>query len=328
MNIPEQRDSITQILEDLGFTEHHFVQGRASVADLFRPGQRCGIYVLHCSNGEYYAGQAVDVIRRYTQHRMTHTDIRKISFKRLTRDMLDDEERNVIWTLESQGVALRNIALASVPVGESDFDLVMPREEQERWLDGVCCESADGERFDDPALRRRYRLKYEKLMAMPDHERVLEVLREYRKVGIPCPKKSEVSFWSCSCLPASNPDFVVYARVNISLQEVLTIGSYRLEGVPLVSFHAALSPIEEVYGDSPEQFFEAYPALFADGEIYCSGGPDQFHFEVESFSDAINLMHDSLIAKCIRLFNMRLMRKGPCLNKASHCLALGDHILG
>lgn len=125
MNIPEQRDSITQILEDLGFTEHHFVQGRASVADLFRPGQRCGIYVLHCSNGEYYAGQAVDVIRRYTQHRMTHTDIRKISFKRLTRDMLDDEERNVIWTLESQGVALRNIALASVPVGESDFDLVM-----------------------------------------------------------------------------------------------------------------------------------------------------------------------------------------------------------
>ena len=72
------------LLDSLGFLPTQNVQGRASVADLFKPQKRCGIYILHFANGEFYAGQAVDVTRRYAQHRSTYDDIVKLSFKSLT----------------------------------------------------------------------------------------------------------------------------------------------------------------------------------------------------------------------------------------------------
>ena len=128
------QDYATRLLEKLGFPASRYVRGRASIADMFRPGKRCGIYLLHCSNAEYYAGQAADVTRRYVQHRKTHADIERISFKRVRRDRLDIEERRVIWALEEAGIYLRNIALTSIPHGASDFDLIMSPEEQERWL--------------------------------------------------------------------------------------------------------------------------------------------------------------------------------------------------
>ena len=40
------------------FSQPYYGQGRASIADLFPPGQRCGLYILHFANGEIYAGQA------------------------------------------------------------------------------------------------------------------------------------------------------------------------------------------------------------------------------------------------------------------------------
>jgi hypothetical protein len=64
-----------RVLKELGFSRVSHVQGGASIADLFKPHERCGIYVLHFTNGEFYAGQAVDVTRRYVQHRETHKDI-------------------------------------------------------------------------------------------------------------------------------------------------------------------------------------------------------------------------------------------------------------
>ena len=111
--------------KDYGFSIEHPVEGRASIADLFKPKQRCGIYILHFKNGQYYAGQAVDVVRRYAQHRVTHTDIVNISFRCVPRARLNEEERNLIWALERDNFVLRNITFASMPPTESDFDLLM-----------------------------------------------------------------------------------------------------------------------------------------------------------------------------------------------------------
>jgi hypothetical protein len=74
------------VLEAIGFSRRwKYVQGRASIADLFKPHRRCGIYVLRFSNEEFYAGQAVDVTRRYAQHRKTHGDIEQMAFKQVPR---------------------------------------------------------------------------------------------------------------------------------------------------------------------------------------------------------------------------------------------------
>jgi hypothetical protein len=132
------------------------VKGRASIADLLKSDERCGIYVLHFANGEFYAGQAVDVTRRYVQHRKTHDDIDKIAFKRVPRNKLNDEERTVIWHLEQKGCSLRNVTFTSIPKGESDFDLVMSIEEQERWLNDLDYVEDSGDRLTNPDVRRKY----------------------------------------------------------------------------------------------------------------------------------------------------------------------------
>src|SRR5215213_10491999 len=137
----------------MGFSPWRQVHGRASIADFFKPGRRCGIYVLRFSNEEFYAGQAVDVTRRYAQHRKTHADIEQMAFKQVPRDKLDEEERSLIWCLERQGWPLRNVTFTSMPKAESDFDLVMPPEEQERWLGDLGYVDDGGERLIDPALR-------------------------------------------------------------------------------------------------------------------------------------------------------------------------------
>ncbi len=65
----------------MGFLPWRQVHGRAWLADFFKPRRRRGIYVLRVSNAEVYVGQAVDVTRRYAQHRRTHADIEQIAFK-------------------------------------------------------------------------------------------------------------------------------------------------------------------------------------------------------------------------------------------------------
>jgi hypothetical protein len=79
------------------------------LANTNKPPRRCGIYILRFSNGEVYAGQAVDVTRRYAQHRKTYGDIEQMAFKQTPRGKLDEEERSLIWRLERQGWPLRNV---------------------------------------------------------------------------------------------------------------------------------------------------------------------------------------------------------------------------
>ena len=228
----------------LGFSPWQHVRTRASIADLFKPQRRCGIYVLRFSNGEFYAGQAVDVTRRYVQHRKTHGDIEEIAFKPLPRGRLSEEERALIERLEQEGWQLRNIALASIPKGESDFDLVMPPEEQERWLNALNYVDGEGERLVDTDLRRKYRGRFQRFVEMPYAKEALDILRTYARVAVPAIRRGEVSFWSCSCLPTAD----VYSRVNINWQEVFTVstGFYGL----WFSFYLARSPLQQAFGNS------------------------------------------------------------------------------
>ena len=134
------------------------MEGRSSIADLCRPKQRCGIYLLRFSDGAVYCGQAIDVSRRFVQHRHTsdRSDSTMLAFKVTARSQLDTEEQRVIAALDCARVPHRNITYASVVTGDRDFDLIMSRELQERWLSDLHFVDQEGERVVDPALRERY----------------------------------------------------------------------------------------------------------------------------------------------------------------------------
>ncbi len=315
-----------RLLRDSNFLKTHYVENRASVADLFRPGHRCGIYVLHFANDEYYIGQAVDVTRRYVQHCKNHSDIVEISFRKVSQKKLDDVEREMIGLFERKGIPLRNIALTSIPRGESDFDLVMGESEQQRWLSDVEYQDWAGERPVEPALRQKYEHKFEQFKRKPHASAAIEILHEYVRKTVPAARRGEISFWGSSCLPAyHSPGVTIYSRININWQEVFTISSE--DDVLQFSWHVARSPLEVAFGPSLAKLKRTYRGIEITDHTYTPGGQDQVNFYVQDIEQAHELLQKEPILKSIRLFNYRLMKKGPCVYSRNHCLALADKLL-
>lgn len=301
------------VLERLQFGAPRFVWGRASIADLVPCNARCGVYVLHFSNGDLYAGQAVNVCRRYCQHRFVHPDIEHISFKPICQTDLSAHERNIIGELELCGLTLRNISLVTMPTGDCDFDLVMPPAQQQGWLDDPDYVDLSGSRFQDDEHRRRYARRFQKYMTMKDSTDALDVLREYVRAGIPRISEGEMSMWSVSCLPGGHraPKMTIYSRLNVGLQEVCTVGR---QGRMFYTFHMARSPLCEVFGKALGGLRRRYIGLTIEDHRYPSGGTDQIMLLAETKRCALSLVKDRDVVRAIRIFNLGLMRKGMRLN--------------
>lgn len=316
---------VENILHPLGFKITNYVEGRTSIADLYKPKRRCGIYVLHFSNAEFYAGQAVDVTRRYIQHSKVHGDIQQISFIEIPAEELNAVERNIIWTLEKKGIPLRNISLTSIPKGESDFDFVMSKENQEKWLNDLNFTDMTGSRPIYPDLRRKYERKYNQFLQKPNSEAVIKILRHYAQMCIPVVKRGEVSFWSCSCLPGSAGENTIYSRINIYWQEVLTVFEFKKK--IHFSFHLAASPLRNSFNVNIIGLQLRHKNLQIEEHRYNPGGQDQINLTVEGEDEALRLVQNKNVKKAIRLFNLRLMQKGACTWNKNHCLALADRLV-
>ncbi|MBC6935238.1 MAG: hypothetical protein DWB42_05310 [Chloroflexi bacterium] len=126
---------------------------------------------------------------------------------------LNDEERTTVSTLETGGFRLRNIQLVTFSYGDTDFDLVMPRSEQERWLTDLDFQDLTGTRVVDDTLRSHYGKSYRRLLEMPFAEEVIQVMRQYIRASIPAVKRGEIAFWMCSCLPGNTAG--LYSRINV-----------------------------------------------------------------------------------------------------------------
>ncbi len=311
----------------LDFPQWHEVTGRQSIADLYKPGERCGIYVLGFANGERYVGQAVDVVRRFTQHCKTRGDITHMTFRKVKKADLNAVEKDVIHTLDGRGLQLRNISLMSVVTGERDLDLVVSPEEQEQWLTGEREELQDApERVQDQALQARYVRRFEKFMEQPHAADALFILGLYLQMAVPFPRRTELSFWAVSCLPdTSSPSGgTVLFRVNLNMQEVFTLVDtpHGLEG----SFHLARSPYEQHLGENwADQLMGT--GWGVDGHAYEPGGQDQFNLWTIGITNIMDLLMDWGHAQAMCLLNLRLMRKGATYYGRSHCLALVEAAL-
>ena len=236
-------------IQALDFPAWREVTGRSSIADLHKPRERCGIYVLGFANGERYVGQAVDVVRRFNDHRKNHGDITHMTFRRVKKTDLNDVERHCIHTLEARGLRLRNISLMSVVQGERDLDLVVTPQEQEQWLSGERAGLEDADlHVQDQALRERYRRRFSQFMELPHAQDALFILGLYLGMVVPFPRRTELSFWAVSCLPdvGAPEGSTLLLRVNLNMQEVFSLFSD--ENGLWGSFHLAHSPYEEALG--------------------------------------------------------------------------------
>jgi hypothetical protein len=313
------------MLLQLGFKSTYFVQGRYSIADLYKPNERCGIYVLHFANGQYYVGLAVDVVRRFNQHRQHHTDIERISFKRVKESNLSDEEKNVIYHLEDFGAKLRNIQLVSIVEGETDLSLVISEEAQRQFFTELNFNSFEGSKLEIAAQREKYSKHFKAFEKLPYAQSVIQAWQTYVKIGIPFPLKTEYTFWSLT-LPSGNS----LSRMNINWQEVSSF--YFRKDDYWATFHMSYNPLAAVFGDDLAQLFDKYPDLYCIFDqnnlphFYQPGGQDQIGLEMPGtfFHEFIQI---EAVQKAIRTFNLRLMRKGPTIYNRYHSFDLSETVL-
>lgn len=316
------------LLHSLGFVRYETVVGCHSIADLFPSGERCGIYILHFADGWLYVGQAVEITRRYAQHRQVHLDMERISFKPVGSANLDAEEQTAVRILEDAGYRLRNIALVSMPIGETDFDVVMDRAEQDRWLVGGTYPESTGNRVTDSELRTKYHQKYQQFRQMPHSADAIALLRTYAQKCVPAFVGGEQSFWSCTCLPG-HPDrsTTILSRININWQEVFT--TFLVDGQLCATWHLARSP----FGDglhwrfTEQKLWWRYRAKIDPENRYAPGGDDQCAVTASGIGNLVGLLTDRQIVAAARLLNLRLCRKGPNQSSRYHCLDLADELI-
>ncbi len=315
---------VKKTIEEFNFPKFVWVYCRPTVADLFKPTKRCGIYVLRFTNNQFYVGQAVDVIRRFVQHVKTHNDIQEITFKTFPIKDLDNVERHLIKSLESKKVRLRNINLTSIPKGDTDLDLVIPGDQQQTWLQSNQVYELKQHIVLQPELQEKYSRRFRDLIKREEFIYFAKpFLIQYFKKCILDPAKTELTFWSLTCLNKafSDTNHIALSRLNLFWCEILTIWINDEKKISY-TFHLTKSLLTKSYLKSLK-----IKTLFIYDHFYQRGGSDQFSIEVTGLENALKLLNDEKVLMAIKTFNLRQMQKGATVFSKYHCIDLAKLIL-
>lgn len=312
--------NIESILSDNGFTVSFDVSSRHSISDLLGKKSRCGIYVLSFLDETYYVGQAIDVCRRFLQHKKNRNDIVKIYFKSEHKSNLNSYEIYTIRLLEKHTI-LRNINYASMPeLSCSELDQLIKDDEQKIWLSSSDSRIMHYKRVEDLRLRSRTEKRAEKMIYDQIFSKlVLPVMKKYTEKCIIEPYLTELTYWGCTCINTISNNFRLYSRINLRFQEVFTTGYDHARNTPTFSWHLAKSPFEGDFGkDSRIEFIDHY---------YQSGGQNQFQIYTEDFDSAMWLLNNEIFVHAAKSFNLGCMRKGAQPYAKTHCPTLADYLL-
>ena len=323
---------IAEAINKLGFRFESGlnVKGRLSISDLFpKSKNRCGIYLLEFSDNTFYIGQAVDNVKRFSQHRNNFDNILTYWFQEVNSQNLNETEKKLIQEAEVYGLLLTNKTYVSNIIGETDLDLIISFEDQFRWLKNN--KELPENNFDlFSRIETKYKIKYqqnfEKLLRLENYFTIKEILNIYIKKTLPAYKQTELSFWSLSCLPSTNKNtYPRYFCLNINAMEVFVSGYNKNNNEPFCFINISRNSLNEV---DLEEFTEKYKSLKIYEINYRAAGTDQICFHFSDFNDLKNALQlETKIIKSIKKLNLGLMRKGGTIYAPYHCFNLVNDVL-
>lgn len=312
------------------FDQNHDVKGRISISDLFPKSKpRCGIYLLNFSDDTFYIGQAVDVVRRFAQHRKNYNNILKLWFQTVPKSSLNEIEQHLIKEAELSGLLLTNKTFVSNVIGETDLDLVITPQEQTEWLEENKSISNDGFRLYDKIdlkYKMKYRQNFENLQKQSNYEELKQLLSIYISKCLPATKKTEMSFWSLSCMPTTNlSSWPRFFCMNINAMEVFVLGLEKKTKIPfgflVLTNRFITSPV------TIKKLEENYKSLEVENSNYRAAGTDQITLHFRNLQELKTLLiNESEIIDSIKEMNLRLMRKGGTIYSQFHCFDLVNEI--
>lgn len=315
--------------QSLGFPPIISVSSLNSIAHFFGTSKnRCGIYLLEFPDSVFYIGQAIDVVRRFNQHRKSHNDITGFSFTQIPKKELDAKEKYMIFKAENLGFRLSNSVHATNITGETDFDFVVNKEEQERWSENP----KSVNQSDKPSIIElpdsqiiRYRKNYKKFSDHPKSNEVITILKKFVTSCIPFPRRTEYSFWAISCMPGTN--FSTWPRlvaVNMSVMEIFVIGFLKESIDELWGFVNIASDELLNHWGSINKFKKEFPFTDIFETDYRDAGQHQISLETRGLKNLQKLLDEKSIQMASACLNLRLMRKRATIYSKYHCKDLSD----
>lgn len=326
-----------RIISTLGFPRLEDVEGRNSIAEQFPASKkRCGIYLLAFRGGLFYIGQSVDIVKRFGQHRLVHDDIVGISFQAVRRADLDDREQRLISFAESSRLPLTNRVHVADVIGRTDFDLLMPEEDQQGWLRQpgkyVAQERTSKRNAVGEEQFVRYEQRFKRFTADSQSGRVVSALREFVPKCVPAFRRGEGSFWSLSCMPSTGgPAWGRLAVVNLRSVEILVIGKFpdpQEDDLTWGFVNVAESTMREHYGSLtdlrrcfPKSYFEVRRAH------YPSAGGDVLQIYAVTLDALKDALRQRAVQKAARVMTLRQVRKGATIYSKFHCPQLAGLVV-
>ena len=317
----------------MGFPPMAPVSTLLSISHLFGTSKkRCGIYLLAFPAELFYIGQAIDVVRRFSQHRRNYDDIIGLSFIPVPKATLNDVEKELIFKAESIGFKLKNAVHVSSIIGDADFDLVMPISEQEIWLSA-------SPRFDtdtDGNLPKiilpesqqiRFSKNFDQFTKHPLAQNALVLLTQYVHECIPAPRRTEYSFWSVSCMPSTNKN--TWPRlfcVNAASMELFVVG-WKKNSNSLWSFLTIDADVLSQHWPDPEEFCQKFPSVEFINREYRDAGQNQITLCCNGDARMDLLLADQGICEAAAALNLRVMRKRASFYMQYHCPQLANEAL-
>ncbi len=328
-----------EIINGLGFIfdEAFDVKGRISISDLFsKSKKRCGIYLLNFSNNTFYIGQAIDIVKRFSQHRKNYDNIVRYWFIEVEKENLNEVEERLIKNAETAGLLIINKTFVSNVIGDTDLDLIVPVEQQTNWIEKN--EMISNEGFDiypiiDIKYKIKYQLDFEKLKRNKNYPQIKRILKKYIQKCIPAYKKTELSFWALSCLPSTNkgtyPRFIC---LNINAMEVLVLGFAKKEKKDFCFFIGSGLFLDDgkdwIFEKEVNRIKKCYPSISVNESNYRAAGSDQYMVHFEDFDEFEKFFEsETIFIEAIKEINLRLMRKGGTIFSHYHCFDLAKDVL-
>jgi predicted GIY-YIG superfamily endonuclease len=294
----------------------------AHLLPLKKKGHRCGIYLLAFSDDTHYIGQAVEVVRRFAQHRQQHA-ITGFSFIRTKEELLDEVEVEKIKRAEALGLRLTNIVHTTVVAGETDLDLVIPLTEQAKWV-GRGASLFRKDRSEPIILPEshtcRFSKKFETFLAHPQKKLAVDLLRAYLVNFVPSPRRTEYSFWNVSCLPSTG---MIHTKrllcVSAASMELFVLLCAKNDPNDVSGFlTVSLDALEEMIVDL-DAFQKRIPSLEFSIYPYRDAGQDQVTLHVHGARDLRRLLSDNVVQIAGGILAQRAMRKRPTFYAQYHC---------
>ena len=320
-------------LAAMGFPAMAPVSSLPTIAHLFGTSKkRCGVYFLAFRPGLFYVGQAVDVVKRFSQHRRIHDDIVGFSFIAIPKAELDIAEKAFIFRAESLGVKLTNAVHVTSVIGDTDFDLVVSVAEQEAWL---CAPSylpdavANFSKIVLPDTQQmRFSKNFGRFEMHPLAQRALAIFKQYVCGCVPAPRLTEYSFWSASCMPSTNAN--TWPRllcVNAGVMELFVAGWEKQNANALWSFVNVAEDILLEHWGSLNELTTTFPFVEVVHRGYRDAGQHQVSLHTRGGAPMEQLLIDPGVSRAAAVLVLRVMRKRATIYGKYHCVQLVNSAL-